>query len=122
MPRTAGLERSGPDHIKERMIRFLFRFAGLWLIAGAFVALVIDGTRSVSASRLILSPVRNTWAMFDAATLAAAQKQLGEGLPGQALEALLSAPLFALLAILGLLFLLFGRRKQERVIGYSSRD
>jgi hypothetical protein len=122
MPRTAGLERSRPGNIKERMIRFLFRFAGLWLIAGAFVALVIDGTRSVSASRLILSPVRNTWAMFDAATLAAAQKQLGEGLAGQALEALLSAPLFVLLAILGLVFLLFGRRKQERAIGYSSRD
>jgi hypothetical protein len=122
MPRTAGLERSRPGNIKERMIRFLFRFAGLWLIAGAFVALVIDGTRSVSASRLILSPVRNTWAMFDAATLAAAQKQLGEGLAGQALEALLSAPLFVLLAILGLVFLLFGRRKRERAIGYSSRD
>lgn len=105
------------------MVRFLFRFTGLWLVAGAFVALVIDGTRSVSASRFIFAPVRDIWTMVDAATLKMAQEKAGPGgLAAQLLEGLLAMPFFVLLALLGFLFLLIGRRKRERVIGYSSRD
>ncbi|RTL90908.1 hypothetical protein EJV44_21125, partial [Ancylobacter aquaticus] len=33
------LRARGPG---RRMIRFLFRFVGLWVLAGAFVALVLD--------------------------------------------------------------------------------
>lgn len=104
------------------MIRFLFRFTGLWLIAGAFAALVIDGTRSVSASRFIFAPVRDIWTMFDAATLKMVQERAAPGLAAELLERFLAMPFFVLLALLGLLFLLIGRRKRERVIGYSSRD
>jgi hypothetical protein len=104
------------------MVRFLFRFTGLWLVAGAFVALVIDGTRSVSASRFIFAPVRDIWTMVDAATLKMAQEKAGPGLAAQLLEGLLAMPFFVLLALLGFFFLLIGRRKRERVIGYSSRD
>ena len=105
-----------------RMIRFLFRFIGLWLLAGAFVALVIDGTRSVSASQFVAAPLRSIWALIDPASLAAAQARFASGTLGQLFEYLLSAPFFAFLAVLGLLFLLIGRRKREKVIGYSSRD
>lgn len=104
------------------MVRFLFRFTGLWLVAGAFVALVIDGTRSVSASRFVFAPVRDIWGMLDAATLKMAQEKAGPGLAAQLLEGLLAMPFFVLLALFGCLFLLIGRRRQERVIGYSSRD
>ncbi|HRF10217.1 MAG TPA: hypothetical protein PL193_16460 [Xanthobacteraceae bacterium] len=104
------------------MIRFLFRFTGLWLIAGAFAALVIDGTRSVSASRFIFAPVRDIWTMFDAATLKMVQEKAAPGLAAELLERFLAMPFFVLLALLGLLFLLIGRRKRERLIGYSSRD
>jgi hypothetical protein len=104
------------------MIRFLFRFIGLWLVAGAFVALVIDGTGSISASRFVFFPVRSAWTLINADSLVMLQKQLGQGFAGQALESLLSMPLFALLALFGVFFLLIGRRKQDRVIGYSSRD
>ncbi len=104
------------------MVRFLFRFTGLWLVAGAFVALVIDGTRSVSASRFIFAPVRDIWTMFDAATLKMVQEKAAPGLATQLLEGLLAMPFFVLLALFGFLFLLIGRRKHERVIGYSSRD
>lgn len=104
------------------MIRFLFRFIGLWLLAGAFVALVIDGTRSVSASRLVFAPVRDIWALIDPASLDAIQKQYA----GNAFESLLGAtlalPFFVLLALVGLFFLLIGRKKRDRRIGYSSRD
>ncbi len=104
------------------MIRFLFRFTGLWLLAGAFVALVIDGTRSVSASRLVLAPVRDAWGLMDPASLDAVQKKFAGGAAENALGLLLAMPFFALLALAGLLLLLVGRRKRDVRIGYSSRD
>lgn len=104
------------------MIRFLFRFIGLWLLAGAFVALVIDGTRSVSASRLLFSPVRDAWGLADPKGLEALQKNFAGGTLEPLLQAVLAAPFFAFLAVIGLLFLLIGRRKRDLRIGYSSRD
>lgn len=104
------------------MFRFLFRFTGLWVLAGAFVTLVIDGTRSVSASRFVYSPVRDAWALVDPASLDAVQKKAAGGLAEKVLGLVLSMPFFALLAAIGLLLLLLGRRRRERTIGYSSRD
>jgi hypothetical protein len=104
------------------MIRFLFRFIGLWLLAGAFAALVIDGTRSVAASQLTITPVRDAWTVINPASLAAAQKQLAAAPWDQAFALLLGAPLWILLAAIGLFFLALGRRKRTAAIGYSSRD
>jgi hypothetical protein len=104
------------------MIRFLFRFIGLWLLAGAFAALVIDGTRSVAASQLTITPVRDAWTVINPASLAAAQKQLAAAPWDQAFAFLLGAPLWILLAAIGLFFLVLGRRKRTAAIGYSSRD
>jgi len=104
------------------MIRFLFRFIGLWLLAGAFVALVIDGTRSVSASRLLFSPLGDAWALVAPANLASVHKALAGGVYEAFFKLLLATPFFAVLAALGLLFLLIGRRRPENRIGYSSRD
>jgi hypothetical protein len=104
------------------MIRFLFRFLGLWMLAGAFVALVIDGTRSVSASRFISIPVREAWALVDPASLEAMQMRFAGGFAEAVLGALLATPFFAFLGALGLIFLFIGRRKRDGRIGYSSRD
>jgi hypothetical protein len=104
------------------MIRFLFRFLGLWLLAGAFVALVIDGTRSVSASQFVAYPVRDVWALLDPMGLAGLQKQFAGGTLERVFELLLATPFFAFLGVLGLLFVLIGRKKRIRTIGYSSRD
>ncbi len=104
------------------MIRFLFRFLGLWMLAGAFVALVIDGTRSVSASRFISVPVRDAWALIDPASLDGMQARFAGGVGEPVLAAILALPFFAFLAAAGLLLLLIGKRKRENRIGYSSRD
>lgn len=39
------------------MVRFLFRFAGMLLLAGGFVALVYDGARSIANNGLRVSPL-----------------------------------------------------------------
>src|SRR5262245_2264197 len=107
------------------MIRFLFRFVGLWLLAGAFVALIIDGTRSIAASRLILTPLQEAWGAIHPASLEVLQAWMERSVPGWIWDpvamSILFTPLWAVLAALGLLFILIGRRK-ARPIGYSSRD
>jgi hypothetical protein len=107
------------------MTRFLFRFVGLWLLAGAFVALVIDGTRSIAASRLILTPVGEAWVAIHPGSIdllhSTIERNLSPWLWEAVLVNLLYAPLWLALGVLGALFVLLGRPR-TRPIGYSSRD
>jgi hypothetical protein len=107
------------------MIRFLFRFLGLWFLAGAFVALVIDGTYSIAASRLILTPVREIWDAIHPSSLdllrSLVERNLSPWLWEKVFLTLLFTPLWLLLGVLGVVLVLLGRPR-VRPIGYSSRD
>jgi hypothetical protein len=107
------------------MFRFLFRFIGLWLLAGAFVALVIDGTRSITAGRLVVMPVAEAWLALHPTSLewlrTTAERDVAPWLWNFAMAYVLYAPLWAALAVLGVLLILIGRQR-ARPIGYSSRD
>lgn len=37
------------------MLRLLIRFIGLLLLAGGFIALIVDGTRSIAGGRLLVT-------------------------------------------------------------------
>lgn len=105
------------------MIRFLLRAAALLLLAAGFVALVLDGARSIAANGL---------ALLDAGTLAnalapqklAELKPVAEGLApalwDPVLVTALKAPAFLYLALLGAL-LFWATRPSAPKIGYSSR-
>ena len=43
------------------MIRFLLRFLGLWILAAAFVWLVIDGTKSIAGNAVYFTQLGKTW-------------------------------------------------------------
>ncbi|WP_204325241.1 hypothetical protein, partial [Stenotrophomonas maltophilia] len=43
------------------MIRFALRLVGFVLIALGFIALVIDGTKSIAGGRLIYTVIGETW-------------------------------------------------------------
>jgi hypothetical protein len=107
------------------MFRFLARFLGLWLLAGAFVALVIDSTRSIAASRIVLTSVGEAWSVLHGASLEQFRAYVEASFPVWVWDPLtlnlLLAPLWALLGVLGILFALLGRSR-ARPIGYSSRD
>jgi hypothetical protein len=107
------------------MIRFLFRFIGLWLLAGAFVALVIDGTRSISAGRLAITQFGTAWDSLHPTSFDAMRTWIETQLPlwvwNPALLSVLLTPIWVVLAVLGLLFVLVGRKRRQQ-IGYSSRD
>jgi len=43
------------------MIRFLLRFLGLWVLAAAFLWLVIDGTKSIAGNAVSFTQLGKTW-------------------------------------------------------------
>jgi len=104
------------------MIRFLFRFVGLVLLAAAFILVIYDGTKSIAANRLFITSLRSLWEMVNPASLAALRPQLepyaGGLLWDPAAVAVLAAPSWSLLAGFGILFMLMGRRKKP-LIGYA---
>ncbi len=106
------------------MLRFLSRFLGIWLVAGALVAGVVDGAKSIAASALVLTPLGESWTGL--ATFA------GGAAPGEPAAApwpvdtllawALSAPTLAVLAVAGVLLLVAGRRRRSAYLsrGYAA--
>ena len=43
------------------MIRFVFRFIGLWILAAGFVALVRDGTKSIAGNAVFITRLVEDW-------------------------------------------------------------
>lgn len=95
------------------MIRFLLRFLGIWLMAGGFVALVLDGVRSIASAELVATPVGVTWIATHEESLAAFQNWVNATLPTGTWDVvaapILQAPLFLVLAVMGLALMLLGR-------------
>ena len=98
------------------MIRFFLRFIGFWFLAGGFVALIVDGTRSIAASALVLTSAGDacfalspeSLAKLEAATRASAPT-LWEGVIAPAL----SAPAFLILLVLGVVLMTLGRVRER---------
>lgn len=98
------------------MIRFLFRFIGFWLLAGGFVALIVDGTRSIAASALLFTSAGEAWFILAPDSLAALEASTRATFPAlwePGLTAVLSLPAFFLLAFVGIVFLAVGRVREH---------
>jgi hypothetical protein len=106
-------------NISEPMIRFLFRLLGFLILAGGFVALVIDGTRSIAAGALSFTSTETSWAAASPDSLERTRAMIaGWGVPGLAdpgLETVLAQPTFLVLGVIGVLFMLIGRRGRRPV-------
>src|SRR5260221_6702303 len=102
------------------MIRFLSRFTGLWLIAGALVALVVDGAKTIAASALTVTPIGLTWFNLSPATLTATQgfvqetmeRYVGHWIWDPIVQWVLMTPSWAFLGILGGVLAYFGRKRR----------
>jgi len=104
------------------MIRFLLRFIGLVCLAAGFILLIYDGTKSIAGNRLFLTSVRTLWELVNAGSLARLepmiQSYVGGYLWDPLMVAILAAPSWSLLGVLGIFFLLLGRKKKP-LIGYA---
>lgn len=105
------------------MIRIFFRIVGFLLLVGAFTALVIDGTRSIAAGALAMTPFSTTLAALAPGTLAGlkpAIDHINAFLWNPVMTHLLALPTFAVIGVLGMLALTLGQKPRPK-IGYSSR-
>ena len=102
------------------MIGFILRFVGLWVTAGALVALVIDATKTIAASSLTLTPLGLAWANLNQSSLMSAQEfiqqkietYVGHWLWDPVIQSILLLPTWVVLGVLGLLLTYLGSRKR----------
>ena len=105
------------------MIRFVFRFVGLLCLALGFIFLVHDGTKSIADQTLYLSSVGSTWSNVHQSSLAALQPWV-EQIAGKWIwqggvqPYFLDQPVSLVLAVLGAILILLGRKK-KKLIGYA---
>lgn len=102
-------------------MRLILRVLGTWLLGLAVVLIVIDGTKSLAASTLVMTPLAETWSSVHAPSLTAVQAffetRFFADLLSGVFAALLTYPAFAVIAVPGLLLALIGRvRRQQRFV------
>lgn len=105
------------------MLRFVLRLMGFVLLAAAFAAVIVDGTRSIAAKKLLPYSFEDTAAWMFPAKLAAVQLAFDHGALlalRPLLAGVLSMPTWLITGTLGLLMLFVGRRPPPK-IGYSGR-
>jgi hypothetical protein len=106
------------------VFRFLLRFVGLILLAGAFAAAVIDGARSLAAQQVALTPMGVALDLAFPSKFPLLQpfveKRLHPLLWDPVLLDILSAPAFLDLAVLGFA-LIYLVRPRAPTVGFSSR-
>ncbi len=103
------------------MIRFTFRFIGMMLLAGAFVALLYDGTRTIAGNAVSLTPLAYIWNNLHANSLQGLQTIVERTAPvlwDPLLRSIVAAPAWLVLGVLGVVFMLLGRKKKP-MIGYA---
>ena len=104
------------------MIRFLFRFIGLWILAAGFVALVRDGTKSIAGNAVFITKLADDWNNIQAGSLESLKTLVERyaGASGWEMVATygLGAPTWLVLGILGSILILIGRKKKA-LIGYG---
>lgn len=104
------------------MIRFLLRSLGFVLMAATFVALVVDGTRSIAGGRLLQYPLGDALAWFGGTRSALATEGVARApaVVGHVVALLLAVPGWMVGAVLGLSLLYAGRPARSEV-GLSRR-
>lgn len=103
------------------MIRFVFRFLGLCLLAMAFVFFVYDGTRSIANQQVIYMKIADVWAIVDQNSLNLLQdwlKQKAAWLWEPYMHTLFGLPIWMALGGLAVLLIVMGRKKRP-LIGYA---
>lgn len=100
------------------MLRFIFRLAAMVALSVSVIMAVIDTTRSVAASSLVMTPLNASWlavspdtrAAFETFVRAKADPLVWDG----AVAWVLAQPGFAVFAVLAFLLYAIGYRRRRR--------
>ena len=104
------------------MLHFISRTIGIWLLAAAVVAGVVDGMKSIASTRIILTSAGQFWSTVSPGSLASAQASLHRLAPklwDTVAAPTLQLPVWAVFLALGVLFMLLGIRRRHDFI-YAS--
>ena len=103
------------------MIRGFFRLVGLLLLAGGFVFMVYDGARFVADNTLRFTRLGQFWNDIHQSSQQAFHawiERLSPWLWNNVVRLILDQPVFAVMAVLGIVLMLLLRPKKP-LIGYS---
>ena len=97
------------------MVRAISRLIGLWVLAGAFVAAVIDGMKSIAASVPVFTSAFAAWSELAPSSLGAlrgvVEGRIGAAAWSTVTGTVLALPTWALLGIVGATLIGLGRRR-----------
>ncbi|MFO1104166.1 MAG: hypothetical protein U1E20_14830 [Methylocystis sp.] len=97
------------------MLRLLTRLIGLLLLAGGFIALIVDGTRSIAAGRLMVTSInRGASSVFPGLyqSIQASVENVSGFLWDPVLTTLMTAPVSVAFGGVGALLILLSHRRQ----------
>ena len=104
------------------MIRFVFRLVGFVILAGGFIALVYDGTKSIASRSPVFTPLGQIWNNVHSSSLQllqpAIERHVSPLLWDPVVLDILTAPAWLVFGILGAILMLIGRKKKP-LIGYA---
>ena len=104
------------------MIRFLFRFVGLVLLAAGFIFFVYDGAKTLADNVIRVTKVGDVWNQVHSTSLQllqpAIERHVAVWLWDPVVLSVLTAPTWLVLAIVGSLLMIIGRKKKP-LIGYA---
>jgi len=100
------------------MLRFLFRLAAMIALSVAVIMAVLDATRSVAASTLVMTPLNSSWlaaspdtrAAFETFVRAKVNPVIWDG----GFAWVLAQPGFAVFAVLAFILYAIGYRRRRR--------
>jgi hypothetical protein len=105
------------------MIRFLFRCLSTVALAIGVVMAVLDATRTVAASTLVMTPLGTSWAAASPDTMEQARafvtQKLGAALWDPMLTSILALPGFVVFAGVSLILYVIGRKPARRHGGFA---
>jgi hypothetical protein len=108
------------------MIRFFFRMMALVLLAIAVLFAVLDATRSIAASELVMTPLGESWAAALPETLdlarSYAERVLHPMFWDPVIVFVLGIPGFLVFGLLSLAFYAIGRKPARRFGGFIAES
>ncbi len=107
------------------MFNFLFKAAGTVVLALALVAAVLDVTRSIAASSVVITPFGSAWASLSPSTLESARASVVEMVHpfvwNPVIVFFLALPAWLLLFTIALIFLWIGQKRENPYGRFAAR-
>lgn len=100
------------------MLRFIIRLIGILLLSMALILLVLDGSKTIAAAELVLTPMGETWFKLDVGSLnqaqAVIQRYVHPALWDPIILWVLGLPGWVVLGTPGLLLTILARPKSKK--------